>query len=70
MGVLHVVEWDVAVAEGWGWDDVCVESGTFAHVQLKLFHFLDCAMLGVICGCSHVEDTHSQMEESDPGIGS
>jgi hypothetical protein len=42
------------VAKGWWWDDICVGVGTFSHVYLELFHFLDCNLLAgswlFICG--------------------
>lgn len=35
------MEWDVAMAEGGGWDDIRVFESTFAHVDVELFHFVN-----------------------------
>lgn len=37
----HVVEWDVAMAEGRGWDDIRVFEGPFAHIDVELLHFVN-----------------------------
>lgn len=40
--ILHVVERHVTMAEGWWWDDISILLGTLAHVDVELFHFVNC----------------------------
>jgi hypothetical protein len=43
--LLHVVEWDISVAERWRWNEICICDGAFCHFDVKLLHFVDCPLL-------------------------